>query len=135
VARVICAAKPASVAGRFTPRQTSSLRTKKRWWPQLPTPYIVQSYNRSLEVSDYQLENGALKLAREATSRAGSMVWGLNDLFDTIKEASDKDAILEALEDYRDYSWERDLKTAAATIAEAAAERFRVSADNLADAA
>lgn len=71
-------------------------------------PSIVAQYNRTLEISDYQLENGLLKKAEDAKRRAGQLLWNLNDLFDTIKDASDKDAILEAVDDYREYNWERD---------------------------
>lgn len=71
-------------------------------------PLIVGQYNRSLEISDYQLENALLKKAGDAKRRAGQLLWNLNDLFDAIKEAGDKDAILEAVEDYQKYNWERD---------------------------
>lgn len=71
-------------------------------------PHIVAQYNRSLEISDYQLENGLLKKAADDKRRAGQLLWNLNDLFDNIKEADDKDAILEAIDDYRTYNWERD---------------------------
>lgn len=75
-------------------------------------PYIVKQYNRSLEISDYQLESALLKKAAEARSRAGQLLWNLSALFDTIKEADDKDAILEAVEEYREYNWARDKEVA-----------------------
>lgn len=75
--------------------------------------WVVKLYNKSLEVSDYQLENAALKKAKDAKSRAQSMLWNLGDLFSRIEEASDKDAILEAIEEYKTYDWERDKKNAA----------------------
>lgn len=67
--------------------------------------WIVKLYDRSLEVSDYQLENAALKDASDAQSRARSMLWNLNDLFASIAEADGRDAILELIDDYRQYSW------------------------------
>lgn len=79
--------------------------------------WIVRLYDKSLRISDYQLENAALKLAKEEKSRASSMLWGLGDLFNTIEEAADKDAILEAVDWYKTYDWSRD-KEKAAPIAE-----------------
>lgn len=71
-------------------------------------PWIVKLYNKTLEISDYQLENALIKEAKDAKSRAGSLLWNLNDLFEQIAEAEDKDAILEAVDDYKRFSWERD---------------------------
>lgn len=73
-------------------------------------PYVVQAYNRALEISDYQLENALLKKAKEKTSTAGQLLWNVNDLFDTIKEASDKEAIIEAVEYYQSYQRDRDIE-------------------------
>lgn len=72
------------------------------------TEWVVTQYNKSLKVSDYQLGSAALKLAQEEKSRAGSMLWNLSDLFSKIEDADDKDAILEAVEDYKTYDWARD---------------------------
>lgn len=70
--------------------------------------WVAALYNRTLEVSDYQLESGKIKLAAEAQSRASSMLWNMGYLFEQIEEASDKDAILEHVQFYRDYDWQRD---------------------------
>lgn len=70
--------------------------------------HIAERYTRSLEVSDYQLDSALLKEAKEAQSLARSLLYNLSDLFANIEEAADKDAILEAVEDYRRYTWERD---------------------------
>lgn len=75
-------------------------------------PHIVERYNKTLELSDYQLENAALKQAAKLKSRAGSMLWNMNELFTNIEEADDKDAILEAIEDYKRWRWERDKSAA-----------------------
>jgi hypothetical protein len=72
------------------------------------TEWVVKLYNKTLEVSDYELDSAKLKLAEDAKSRANSLLWNLNDLFATIEEADDKDAILEAVNDYKTYDWERD---------------------------
>jgi len=72
------------------------------------TDWIVKQYNQSLAISDYQIENAAMKLAQDAKSRAGSMLWNLSELFDKISEADGKDEILEAVEDYKRFDWERD---------------------------
>lgn len=76
------------------------------------TPWVVQQYNKTRSVCDYQLSSAELKTAREAVSRSRSMVWGINDLFSTIEEADDKDAIIEAIEDYKRFQWESDKKEA-----------------------
>lgn len=70
--------------------------------------HIAERYNRSLEVSDYQLESALLREAKEARSRAHGLLWNLNNLFASIEEAADKEAILEAVEDYKRWTWQRD---------------------------
>lgn len=70
--------------------------------------WIVKLYDKSLRISDYQLSDARTKLANEAQSRATSMLWNLGDLFGKIEEAADKDEILEAVEDYKRFDWERD---------------------------
>lgn len=79
------------------------------------TEWVVKLYDKSLEISDYQLDNAALKLAADAKSWARSMLWNLSDLFGRIGEADDKDAILEAVEDYKNYDWARDKEAVART--------------------
>lgn len=72
------------------------------------TEWIVKQYDQALSISDYQIENAAMKLAQDAKSRAGSMLWNLSELFDKIAEADGKDEILEAVEDYKRFDWARD---------------------------
>ena len=79
--------------------------------------WVVKQYNKTLKVCDYQLDSAVLKLAKEEKSRASSMLWNIGDLFGTIEEAEDKDAILEAIEDYRKYDWERDKEKCAPQVA------------------
>jgi hypothetical protein len=76
------------------------------------TEWIVKLYNKSLSISNYQLESAAMHLAKEAKNRANSLLWNLNGLFSTIEEADDKEAIIEAVEDYKKYEWEDDKKKA-----------------------
>lgn len=71
---------------------------------------IVDQFNRTLEISDYQLENARMKRASERASEAGQLLWNVNELFDTISEADTKDAIIEAVDDYRSYSRDRDIE-------------------------
>lgn len=70
--------------------------------------WIVERYNRTLSLSDYQIEGVKLKMAEEAKSRASSMLWNLEYLFSQIEDADDKEAILEHVEWYRKYDWQRD---------------------------
>lgn len=70
--------------------------------------WVVTRYNKTLELSDYQLSNALIKEAERADSKARSLLWNLNDLFGQIDEADDKDAILELIEDYKRYRYERD---------------------------
>lgn len=72
------------------------------------TSWIVKQYDKSLKISDYQIENAAMKLAQDAKTRAGSMLWNLTDLFEKIAEAEGKDEILEAVEDYKRFDWDQD---------------------------
>ena len=62
------------------------------------TEWVVDLYNKTLEISDYQLENAALKFAKDEQSRAASLVWNIGYLFDQIEEAEGKDAILSCFE-------------------------------------
>ena len=82
------------------------------------TEWIVKLYNKTLEISDYQLESAALREASDAQSKARSMLWNLQDLFAGIEEADGKDAILELIDDYKRYSWERDRCDSDASLAE-----------------
>lgn len=72
------------------------------------TEWVVKQYNKTLKVSDYQLDSATLKLAKEAESRARSMLWNLGDLFGRIDESESLSDIKEAVEEYRQYDWERD---------------------------
>lgn len=86
------------------------------------TDWVVTLYNKTLKISVYQLDNAKLKLASEAQARARSMIWNLGDLFSQIENASTKDEILEAVQEYRDYDWSRD-KAKAEEESEAAIRR------------
>lgn len=83
------------------------------------TEWIVHQFNRSLDLSDYQLENVKIKTGEEAASRASSMLWNLGYLFDQIEEAADKEGVDEAVRYYREYDWQRDKDK----IAEALSQR------------
>jgi hypothetical protein len=72
------------------------------------TEWIVKLYDKTLKLSDYQLSNATMEQAKGEKSRASSMLWNIGDLFNTIEEAEDKDAILEAINDYKNYDWARD---------------------------
>lgn len=72
------------------------------------TEWVVAQYNKTLSLSDYQIESAKLKLAEDAARDARSSLWNLGYLFEQIKEASDKDEILEQIEYYREYDWQRD---------------------------
>ena len=78
--------------------------------------WIAERYNRTLEISDYQLTSARLKEVQELLSRAGSLFWNINDLFESIQEASDKDAILEAVDEYREWHLKRDLASVASAM-------------------
>lgn len=71
--------------------------------------WCAKLYDKTLKISDYQLEHAMMKEAKEFKSRAGSLLYNINDLFETIQEADGKDAILEAIDDYKRFSWERDV--------------------------
>lgn len=76
------------------------------------TEWMVKLYDKSLSVSDYQLENAALNKAKDEQSRARSLLWNIGDLFEKIEAAEDKDEILEAVNDYKNYDWSRDKQSA-----------------------
>ncbi len=83
-----------------------------------------------LSISDYQLDGATLKLAKVRVSRARSMLWNLEDLFGRIaEEASDKDAVLEMIEDYKRWDWDRDKKTAADEIQGIRSDLAEIAAD------
>lgn len=70
--------------------------------------WVVKLYNKTLELSDYQLEHALINQAKEYKSKIGSLFWNVSDLFEQIEGADDKDAILELVDDYKKYTWERD---------------------------
>ncbi|MBR7654859.1 hypothetical protein KCX83_21450 [Brucella oryzae] len=70
--------------------------------------WVVKQFNQTLEISDYQLGSAALKLASDKVHASGSMLYRLQDLFEQIKEAGDKDEILEAIGDYVEHDWQND---------------------------
>lgn len=74
--------------------------------------WVVKQYDKTLRVSDYQIENAALKQATDAKRAARSMLYGLGYLFQQIKDASDKDEIIEAVEAYEEYDWSKDKEDA-----------------------
>jgi hypothetical protein len=71
--------------------------------------WIGKRYNKTLQISDYQLSSAALKIAQDEQSKARSFFYNISDLFESIKDADDKDAILEAVEEYRRWHLERDV--------------------------
>lgn len=73
------------------------------------TDWIAKLYNKTLEISDYQLDAAGIHAAKEMKSRWASLAWNVNGLFDEIAEADDKDAILELVDDYKRYNMERDI--------------------------
>lgn len=85
------------------------------------TPYIVKAFDKALEISVYQLDNAALKLAKDQLSRWGGCLWNVGDLFSEINEAENKDAIIDLIDDYKRRYMEGDLKAIRAAMQEIAA--------------
>jgi hypothetical protein len=56
-----------------------------------------------------------IKLAKDARQAARSSLYSLDYLFEKIKEATDKEEILQEVEFYKDYSWADDKKNIDAT--------------------
>lgn len=75
-------------------------------------PHIVEGFNRTLELKDYQLDSAVLSLAKKSELRSRSMLYNIEALFGAIEEASDLDAAKEAVEDYKNYSMKRDFAEA-----------------------
>lgn len=93
------------------------------------TEWVVKQYDKSLSISDYQLDGGKIKLAKDQESRARSMLWNLEDLFGRIEEACDKEEILEEIENYKRWDWDRDKKTAADEIQGIRSDLAEIAAD------
>lgn len=70
--------------------------------------WIVKTYNKTLSISDYQLENAMMQEAKDAKSNASRMLWNVGYLFEKIEEAEGKDEIIEAVEWYKTYDWQED---------------------------
>lgn len=81
--------------------------------------WCAKLYDKTLEISDYRLEHAMMREAKEYRSKVGSLFWNVSDLFETIEAASDKYAILEAIDDYKRFTWERDRERFAAQGIEA----------------
>lgn len=101
--------------GDLFPTEEEALRVAdtKAKVATVSTEWMAKLYDRSLSVSDYQIENAALKTAREAASKARSMLYGVNSLFEQIAEAKTLDEAKESSADYQRYDWERDKAGAA----------------------
>lgn len=85
------------------------------------TDYIVKAFDKTLEISDYQLDNAALKLAKDQLSRWGGYLWNVGDLFSEINETESRDEIIDLIDDYKRRYMEGDLKAIRAALAEVAA--------------
>ena len=83
--------------------------------------WVVKQFNKTLEISDYQLGSAALKLASDKAHASRSMLYRLQDLFEQIKEAGDKAEILEAIGDYVEHDWQNDKAKALEVALEGAA--------------
>lgn len=86
---------------------------------------VVELYNKTLELSDYELGNALMEAATKQASVNGQLLWNVDELFETIKQAHDKDAIVEALDEYVRYSRKDDL---ASLVEVADAARTQVQA-------
>jgi len=86
--------------------------------------WVVQLYNKSLDISDYQLDNAKIKLASDAELKSRAFLWNIEELLEAIEEASDKEAILEAVQDYKSYGFKRDMQAIGKPLpADASAEK------------
>lgn len=74
------------------------------------TPWVAEIYNRTLEISDYQLSNAEMELAKKEHQLARSLLYNVEDLMAQIEESSNLDAAKEAVEEYRNYSFDTDQK-------------------------
>lgn len=86
--------------------------------------WVVKLYDKTLEISDYQIEHAKMVLANQYRSEIGSLFWNVSDLFDAIEEAGDMDAILELVDDYKRFTWERDKERFAAQGMEARSDEI-----------
>jgi hypothetical protein len=78
--------------------------------------WIVTLYNKTLELSDYQLDNAKIELARRNACEAQSKIWNLGDLFSEIESAQSIDEIKDLIIEYRERRWDED-KEAVASLA------------------
>lgn len=80
------------------------------------TSWVVELYEKTLSISDYQLGSALIEEARKQRQDASALLYNLRSLFDDIEEADDKDEILEAVNNYRARKWESDKTTAAEQV-------------------
>lgn len=83
--------------------------------------WVAKLYDKSLRISDYQLESAKIKLADDARSEISGKFWNVGYLLEQIEEADDKDAILELVDFYKQYDWQRDKDRFAEAVEEHAA--------------
>lgn len=77
--------------------------------------WVVSQYNKTLSISDNQIESAMIKLAKDAHQSARSSLYSLGYLFEKIEEAADKEEILQEVEFYKNYSWKDDKENIDAT--------------------
>jgi len=79
--------------------------------------WIVSLYDKSLSISDYQLDSAKIKIAASNRSANSALLYNLGYLFEEIIEAENKDEILVLIEDYRARDWITDKAKAVKVVA------------------
>ena len=102
-----------------TEEEALAAATAKANLQNAETTWVVNLYNKTLELSDYQLQGAVLKQAKEIESRTSCLLWNVRDLFDKQREAETLDEAIEALDEYVEWSWRGDLKDVEAKAIEA----------------
>jgi len=80
--------------------------------------WVVSLYNKTLELSDYHLDNLKIELAKRAATEATCKLWNLGDLFGEIEAAQTVDEIKDLIIEYRERRWDADKEAVAALIRE-----------------
>ena len=79
--------------------------------------WVVSLYDKSLSISDYQLDSAKIKIAASNRYANSAILYNLGYLFDEIIEAENKDEILVLIEEYRARDWITDKAKAVKVVA------------------
>lgn len=86
-------------------QQVAELRALKQNETSEP---IVNHYNKTLKISEYQLSDAKLKLAEDRQFQNRSLLWNIESMMSEVMEARDLETAREAVDTYKTFDFDHD---------------------------